>query len=201
MNIVQPPIYDLIPASVLTTQGDIVVRGAAQPGRLALGTALQLLRVKADLTGLEYGDPTGMFQKCRAYKGDADQLMPAGARNNITLSATTFDSNNIFSNTYDYITPTKPGYYIVHACSSVYMQDETGYHAIEVHRNGVLYAYDYQEKLTVDHREIFSHISTIMYLDGIDDHVSMKIWVQYGATQIYVKKGETVTYLEVLGPF
>ena len=56
MDIVQPPVTDLIPASVLTAQGDIIVRGAGQAERLAIGTARQILRVNAGSTGLEYLD-------------------------------------------------------------------------------------------------------------------------------------------------
>ena len=42
-------------ASPTTTQGDIIVRGASADGRLAIGSAGQVLKVNSSANGLEYG--------------------------------------------------------------------------------------------------------------------------------------------------
>ena len=42
-------------ASPTTTQGDIIVRGASADGRLAIGSAGQVLKVNSGANGLEYG--------------------------------------------------------------------------------------------------------------------------------------------------
>ena len=42
-------------SSPTTTQGDIIVRGASADGRLAVGTAGQVLKVNSSANGLEYG--------------------------------------------------------------------------------------------------------------------------------------------------
>ena len=42
--IITAPVTDYIPASILTTQGDMVVRGAANPGRMASAAMWQILR-------------------------------------------------------------------------------------------------------------------------------------------------------------
>ena len=54
MNIVQPPVTDVIKASVLTTRGDIVVRATGAPDRLGIGAISEILRVNAAGTDLEY---------------------------------------------------------------------------------------------------------------------------------------------------
>ena len=48
-----------IAKSVLTTQGDIIVRGASAPERLAIGAAGKVLKVNAGGTGFEYGSGGG----------------------------------------------------------------------------------------------------------------------------------------------
>ena len=42
-------------ASPTTTQGDVIVRGASADGRLAIGSAGQVLKVNSSANGLEYG--------------------------------------------------------------------------------------------------------------------------------------------------
>ena len=41
--------------SPTTTQGDLIVRGASADGRLAIGSAGQVLKVNSSANGLEYG--------------------------------------------------------------------------------------------------------------------------------------------------
>jgi len=54
MDIVQPPVSDVIKETLLTTIGDIVVRGAVVPERLGIGSALRGVRVNAAGNALEY---------------------------------------------------------------------------------------------------------------------------------------------------
>ena len=61
-------------SSPTTTQGDIIVRGASADGRLAVGTAGQVLKVNSSANGLEYGtgaDPQRSAGAWCTYKSDA----------------------------------------------------------------------------------------------------------------------------------
>ena len=53
--------------SPTTTQGDIIVRGASADGRLAVGTAGQVLKVNSSANGLEYGSGSTVLQVKNLY--------------------------------------------------------------------------------------------------------------------------------------
>ena len=72
-------------ASPTTTQGDIIVRGASADGRLAIGSAGQVLKVNSSANGLEYGEAGG-------YVKLASASVTGQTLSNITL--------NHFSTTY-----------------------------------------------------------------------------------------------------
>ena len=78
-------------ASPTTTQGDIIVRGASADGRLAIGSAGQVLKVNSSANGLEYG--SGSILE-RVYSWiDNTQVCPA----NVTSGSST--GSNVFSYT------------------------------------------------------------------------------------------------------
>ena len=56
--------------SPTTTQGDIIVRGASADGRLAIGSAGQVLKVNSGANGLEYGAGGGVVQTKSTHKAD-----------------------------------------------------------------------------------------------------------------------------------
>lgn len=65
-----------IPKSILTAAGDILVAsGSETPARLAIGAALQILRVKSDESGLEYADP---LKTASGTWSDTTTSIPAG---------------------------------------------------------------------------------------------------------------------------
>ena len=78
-------------ATPTTTQGDIIVRGASADGRLAIGSAGQVLKVNSSANGLEYG--SGSILE-RVYSWiDNTQICP----NNVTSGSNT--GSNVFSYT------------------------------------------------------------------------------------------------------
>ena len=54
-------------ASPTTNQGDIIVRGASADGRLAIGSAGQVLKVNSSANGLEYGSGSTVLQVKNLY--------------------------------------------------------------------------------------------------------------------------------------
>ena len=56
--------------SPTTTQGDVIVRGASADGRLAIGSAGQVLKVNSSANGLEYGAGGGVVQTISTHKAD-----------------------------------------------------------------------------------------------------------------------------------
>ena len=54
--------------SPTTTQGDVIVRGASADGRLAIGSAGQVLKVNSSANGLEYGTGGGLIQTVSTTK-------------------------------------------------------------------------------------------------------------------------------------
>ena len=78
-------------ASPTTTQGDIIVRGASADGRLAIGSAGQVLKVNSSANGLEYGGG-GILERVYSWI-DNTQVCPP----NITSGSST--GSNVFSYT------------------------------------------------------------------------------------------------------
>lgn len=76
--------------------GDLLVASAADTwARLAKGTALQVLRVNAGATGLEYADPAS--RTARAYRGTAFSV-PNSTITAVTLDNETFDTDALHDN-------------------------------------------------------------------------------------------------------
>ena len=64
-----------IPQSVLTTEGDLLYRGASAPSRLGIGTAGQVLTVNAGATAPQWSAPTGgSAADPDALKGTAEDV-------------------------------------------------------------------------------------------------------------------------------
>ena len=78
-------------ASPTTTQGDIIVRGASADGRLAIGSAGQVLKVNSSANGLEYGGG-GILERVYSWI-DNTQVCPG----NVTGGSST--GSNVFSYT------------------------------------------------------------------------------------------------------
>ena len=77
--------------SPTTTQGDIIVRGASADGRLAIGSAGQVLKVNSSANGLEYGGG-GILERVYSWI-DNTQVCPG----NVTSGSST--GSNVFSYT------------------------------------------------------------------------------------------------------
>ena len=65
--------------SPTTTQGDLIVRGASADGRLAIGTAGQVLKVNSSANGLEYGLGAKILQVVSESKLDKTSFTSSGA--------------------------------------------------------------------------------------------------------------------------
>ena len=65
--------------SPTTTQGDLIVRGASADGRLAIGSAGQVLKVNSSANGLEYGLGAKILQVVSESKLDKTSFTSSGA--------------------------------------------------------------------------------------------------------------------------
>jgi len=74
--------------SPTTTQGDIIVRGASADGRLAVGTAGQVLKVNSSANGLEYGSGSTVLQVKNLYYSNTPNSFSS-------QGATSLGANNI----------------------------------------------------------------------------------------------------------
>tara|TARA_R100001509_G_scaffold150688_2_gene109796 strand:- start:1565 stop:2398 length:834 start_codon:yes stop_codon:yes gene_type:complete len=67
--------------SPTTTQGDIIVRGASADGRLAIGSAGQVLKVNSSANGLEYGVGGATIKVETRYNATRASVSNGGANN------------------------------------------------------------------------------------------------------------------------
>lgn len=104
-----------IAAATLTTNGDLLTRTAGVPARLALGSALQVLRVNAGATALEFaaaasGDPTA--RHCSCYRDTTGSTLTANTWIDITFAQELYDTDafhSTVSNTDRFTIPTGLG--------------------------------------------------------------------------------------------
>lgn len=66
-------------ASPTTTQGDLIVRGASEDERLAIGAAGKTLKVNASANGLEYGSGGGVLGMNQYITADQFNVNPSGS--------------------------------------------------------------------------------------------------------------------------
>ena len=76
-------------ASPTTNQGDIIVRGASADGRLAVGSAGQVLKVNSSGNGLEYGSGSTVLQVKNLYYSNTPNSFSS-------QSPTSLGSNNVY---------------------------------------------------------------------------------------------------------
>jgi hypothetical protein len=86
-----------IAKSLLTTQGDIIVRGATAPERLAIGAAGKVLKVNAGGTGFEYGSGGGGAGLTNTFLSssltlDADGFVTAGTVGSISYTNIVYET-------------------------------------------------------------------------------------------------------------
>ena len=74
--------------TTLTTQGDLVVRGASGLERLAIGSAGQALKVNSGATGFEFGTAGGILQVVSTEKTDTGSWTSSATRVDTGLQAT-----------------------------------------------------------------------------------------------------------------
>ena len=75
--------------SPTTTQGDLIVRGASADGRLAIGSAGQVLKVNSSANGLEYGTGTTILQVKNLYYSNTPNSFSS-------QSPTSLGANNVY---------------------------------------------------------------------------------------------------------
>ena len=73
--------------TTLTTQGDLVVRGASGLERLAIGSAGQALKVNSGATGFEFGTAGGILQVVSTEKTDTGSWTTSATRVDTGLQA------------------------------------------------------------------------------------------------------------------
>jgi len=124
-----------IAAATLTTNGDLLTRTAGVPARLGMGSALQVLRVNAGATALEFAAAASGGNaaiKCVLTKSANQSALSSGSDNVITWDTEVTDSGGYHdngSNTERVTIPTGgDGDYLIIACCDL---DFTGDNVVE----------------------------------------------------------------------
>jgi hypothetical protein len=196
-RISQPPVDDYIRESLLTAQGDIVQRGAAGSERVAIGFAMDFLRVNAAGNGVEW---RGM-QKAQMHLLGAGQSIPSGSATVVTLDTDGFDPANISDLANYRFKPTLAGYYIVEGrvlWGAYYTGVEENTYLC---KNGVAFA-NFRHNTSVN--GAYSHTHTvygIIYLNGSTDYVDLEVSHDRGSNVNIVGGTYQHTQLNILGPF
>jgi len=147
--------------------------------------------------GTDVLDPSGWFQKARAYRGNA-QTIPTGAFTKVAIDTDSFDTDNITDLTNNRIKPTKAGYYIVFGNVSVII-NWTGARVIAyLFKNGSIY--------TTQGFDIYSggvssggSVNDIIYFDGVNDYVELLVYQNTGGDRDLTIQSAS-NFLTVFGP-
>lgn len=125
----------------MTTAGDTIVGGVAgAPGRLALGTALQVRRVNAAGTAEEFSAPASGTSNASRIKMSADQSIPATTETAVSWGTEVFDDDTFWvAGTPTRITIPSDGRYFIHAALA-YATNGTGERHVIIKKNGSAYA-------------------------------------------------------------
>ena len=201
MEITQPPITDVIPRTVLTAQGDIIVRGAGDPERLAIGAARQMLKVNAGATALEYTNLQTQFLKCFVDKVGASQAIPGTVFTKVSFDTVIFDPSAIFVDATDRILPTVAGYYVVIAHVAWSFQTVAGNVYLDIYVNGVSYQRSSMKNLDTGSLAQSMQVPALVYFDGVDDYVEVFVYHNANVPAPVLLNTNKGTCLQVLGPF
>lgn len=137
------PTSDVIRKSILTNQGDIVVRGVSQPERLGIGSTGQILQVNATENSLEYVNNSD-------FSMIGYQLLTSSINFNSGMPTIfTSDNYNVYEGEIYEIT-TRLSYNVTSNAWVLMVIEEGANHTAGVSEDGVLYFGEgFQYKLTI----------------------------------------------------
>tara|TARA_B100000945_G_scaffold64370_1_gene48115 strand:+ start:260 stop:1105 length:846 start_codon:yes stop_codon:yes gene_type:complete len=92
--------------SPTTTQGDLIVRGASADGRLAIGTAGQVLKVNSGANGLEYGTGTTILQVKNLYYSNTPSSFSTQAGTSLGANSVYYPLGGRFGGTFTKLSST-----------------------------------------------------------------------------------------------
>ncbi len=223
MEISQPPVSDLIPATVLSAQGDIVIRGVASPDRLGIGVAGNLLRVNAGATApewfndigttlqvlrtnlagtlREWVEQTALHNFSSAYIGGAPQNHAAAGLTKLLLDTAQFDVAGNFDAANNRWKPVRAGRYIVCGFQQLGLPAATGEYGIKVYKNAGLEDSNFytHEVATAKNREM--DYFTVIEVNGTTDYIEIKGYNGFAASAVNLNNGLIASNHKLLGPF
>ena len=92
--------------SPTTTQGDLIVRGASADGRLAIGSAGQVLKVNSGANGLEYGTGTTILQVKNLYYSNTPNSFSTQAGTSLGANSVYYPVGARFGGTFTKLSST-----------------------------------------------------------------------------------------------
>tara|TARA_A100001201_G_scaffold34206_2_gene36484 strand:+ start:3428 stop:4255 length:828 start_codon:yes stop_codon:yes gene_type:complete len=196
--------------SPTTTQGDIIVRGASNDGRLAIGAAGQFLKVNSGATGLEYGDVSvgltpSVFVNLNSDSGNTNSQTWYNIGGTAVGGTEIYDTDNAFSSGVFTVPSGKAGTYLInifssHTGSSSHSGSDGTLHRVQkstdsgsswsvTPTNGEYKSY----YLNSPGAEMTAAFSThIAYNISVGDQLRMQVWSYKGAsTNVVWRAGDT----------
>ena len=127
--------------TVVDAAGDLLYGTAADTlGRLAIGTAGQVLKVNSGATAPEWAAATTAFVGCALYK-NASQTISNDATTAITFPQETFDTDGFHStvtNTSRITIPTGQGGYYIVTATCLWADNSSGHRRWLLYKNGAV---------------------------------------------------------------
>lgn len=149
--------------------------------------------------GTDVIDPTGWFQKARAYR-NAPQIIPDWTWTKIGIDTDSFDPANISDLPNNRITPTKAGYYIVIAQAAMDTNSKNLQILCSIYKNG---SSAIRGNRIINSGAITSQLyvlaTDIIYLNGTTDYLELWIY-EFSDGDRALEVDIYNNYLTVLGP-
>ena len=198
VDVAFPMIEDYIPASTMTTRGDMVTRDASEPIRLAVGSANTILR--SDGTDPSWGGLEGVLALVRTEKAAASQSIPAGAWTKVAFDVETWDNKNIYDTGTYRCTPSNAGKYIVY----IIVQWETIASGknfyVAIYNNGVIGSYSRRNLTNSAVTNYSMTISSMETMNGSTDYIEAYVY-QGDTVARNIMTGGNASYMFIIGPF
>lgn len=179
----QPPVTDVIKATVLTSQGDIIVRGAAEPGKLAIGTAGQILRVNAGATAPEYTDVPRLYNKAKVRRGGTNQVINTSTITVVQFDQTVHDPDVIWDGVNYRFIPQVAGYVEMFASLTFSVTAVVANYTLYFSKNGTLIA-EMLWKNDAGNAQVKSIcLADQVYVNGTTDYLDVLVNQDSGVNQ------------------
>jgi hypothetical protein len=172
MEILYPPAEDAIRETVLTSQGDIIQRGAAVAERLGIGAIEQFLKVNAAGNALEYGRLSDILRFCNAGSLLALNI-PRTILTKVALDNAIIDPESMIDTVNDKVIPNKAGYYFIYLGGRYDSFDNGNVTKQYIYINGVSQSEVEINCTSGEYTERHMHTSCFVYLNGTTDYIEV----------------------------